>query len=986
MVMEQTHLKGILLQVSGESWTPTTPKKGNHPVASNDPRVNPPPITCTSAADDIYLDQFLETKTEIAVSTPSKVHDVMKAQSNEIDLKKKTRVKLKKKRQRHRPKVEVDKFKSTPKTLTPKHANVSKKSVEKSKYVRKNNLKVSTQSEDVGTNEHNTTTIPKGGHHYVCENGVHSCFTESRISGPNFPKNKMKTRSGRKRKSFSIHRRYMEKKKCVMKSLDVFGCMISLCHPKPKAAKRSTHPRRRRETKPLAPVPCCNELLPSHPKQTVEVEGNEIKVSNGDRAFEDVLVIENLEKRIMIRMTEKVETSSIVNAVTHDGENKGLPCEDNLLAVVPTGVLETDNIDSIIQKMKSLRIKDEGKKGKIKAEVDLDLETSRRFKLLLGNEGGSCIDEEDEDTQRKWEKVRKLFSGRVHSFTARMQCILGNKCFSPWKGSVVDSICGVFLTQNVSDQLSSSAFMSLAARFPHQPTTNHKTCDKDEEIINIQASTKEETEMINSQEPVGSSTEVGPEYNLQELFGSEIKADKTCESEENNIKNMNKSTQETEAELVASKISEDASYASQSHSSAPFMHPLSSRKDKKKLKVDKETIVRRKKDAVKKDENIDWDAVRISYSQNKEKDRPNERMDSVDWEAVRSAPQEMVADAIKARGQNNILAGRIQEFLNRIVKDHGSIDLEWLRDVPANKSKAYLLSINGLGLKSVECVRLLSLQQLAFPVDINVARITVRLGWVPLRPLPGDLHIHLLNDFPDLEQVQRYLWPRLCTLSVPTLYMLHYVLITFGKVFCTKSKPNCNQCPMRGECLHFASAAASTRHALPGPQQKSIDNFLVPNAMFRTQNQNVSPVFPLLEGIPFFTSEIEPIIEEPASPEPERESISGRDIEDYFADDSDEIPTIILNTEEFTKNLNNYGDMSNLISHDGDISNAMVALTSRAASFAMPKLKNVSRLRTVHQAYVLRDTHRHLLGFEELEPDDPGSYLLIIWTPGMIYS
>lgn len=28
------------------------------------------------------------------------------------------------------------------------------------------------------------------------------------------------------------------------------------------------------------------------------------------------------------------------------------------------------------------------------------------------------------------------------------------------------------------------------------------------------------------------------------------------------------------------------------------------------------------------------------------------------------------------------------------------------------------------------------------------------------------------------------------------------------QVFCTKSKPNCNACPMRGECRHFASAFA----------------------------------------------------------------------------------------------------------------------------------------------------------------------------------
>lgn len=93
----------------------------------------------------------------------------------------------------------------------------------------------------------------------------------------------------------------------------------------------------------------------------------------------------------------------------------------------------------------------------------------------------------------------------------------------------------------------------------------------------------------------------------------------------------------------------------------------------------------------------------------------------------------------------------------------------------------YLLSVRGLGLKSVECVRLLTLHHLAFPVcflssytkkkkrrknillvtciltatnffsfalpkvDTNVGRICVRLGWVPLQPLPESLQLHLLE-------------------------------------------------------------------------------------------------------------------------------------------------------------------------------------------------------------------------------------------------
>ena len=40
--------------------------------------------------------------------------------------------------------------------------------------------------------------------------------------------------------------------------------------------------------------------------------------------------------------------------------------------------------------------------------------------------------------------------------------------------------------------------------------------------------------------------------------------------------------------------------------------------------------------------------------------------------------------------------------------------------------------IVGLGRKSVACVLLLSLGRKEFPVDVNVARICARLGWIPL--------------------------------------------------------------------------------------------------------------------------------------------------------------------------------------------------------------------------------------------------------------
>lgn len=100
----------------------------------------------------------------------------------------------------------------------------------------------------------------------------------------------------------------------------------------------------------------------------------------------------------------------------------------------------------------------------------------------------------------------------------------------------------------------------------------------------------------------------------------------------------------------------------------------------------------------------------------------------------------------------------------------------------------------------------------------------------------------------------------------------------------------------------------------------------------------------------------EPIIEEPATPENICPEIEESAIEEAFLEDPDEIPTIKLNFEEFTQNLQNYMQANNMELQEADMSKALVALTPEAASIPMPKLKNISRLRTEHQVYV--NTHK----------------------------
>lgn len=146
----------------------------------------------------------------------------------------------------------------------------------------------------------------------------------------------------------------------------------------------------------------------------------------------------------------------------------------------------------------------------------------------------------------------------------------------------------------------------------------------------------------------------------------------------------------------------------------------------------------------------------------------------------------------------------------------------------------------------------------------------------------------------------------------------------------------------------------SARLALPGPEEKSIATSTFPVMAERNPGIVINPM-PLpppennsLKSARFDIGSCVPIVEEPATPDQEHTEVTESDIEDTFDEDPDEIPTIKLNMEEFTVNLQNYMQ-SNMELQEGDMSKALVALNPDATSIPTPKLKNVSRLRTEHQ-------------------------------------
>ncbi|XP_039118000.1 protein ROS1A-like isoform X2 [Dioscorea cayenensis subsp. rotundata] len=614
-----------------------------------------------------------------------------------------------------------------------------------------------------------------------------------------------------------------------------------------------------------------------------------------------------------------------------------------------------------------------------------------------------------DDTKRWWENERRVFQGRAESFLAKIRLIQGNRRFSKWKGSVVDSVVGVFLTQNVSDLLSSSSFMNLIARFPpkskenvHGPDSVKITSLVEKRILTMDEKSK-------CDEAIDETNE--DENSLRNSVGSPISPCKNCTessicSEIEDLignrsccRNPSKGlvTVGTQPDEIFSKKKEPKSYdsilqnlkvlkVSKSHSKGivqnkPNNNPNTTPKAKK-LKTNEIAS-----------NNIDWDNLRKeAYGNLPTKERNIEHIDSADWEAVSQADVDVIADAIRLRGQHNVLAARVKNFLIRMAKDHGSIDLEWLRNVSPDKAKEYLRSIEGLGLKSVDCVRLLGLHFKAFPVDTNIARIFVRLGWIPLQPLPESAQLHAIDKYPIMGTVQEYLWPRLWTLDQPTLYELHYQLITFGKVFCTKKNPNCNACPMRNECKHFASAYASAKRLLTGPEERSsvnsiyssissIDSFTGsrPLAIAQLEDSQLSEKFNSIS--------CEPVIEEPPSPQHEPEPKTEH-IEQYCANysdgclcNSDEDDIIEFNLKDASQDFKHINEANSIEPQDDGNSN-LALIVAPFVSFLMPALKSTHKFRTKHYVYELPGNHPLLEGMDEQEENDEYRYLFAIWKPG----
>jgi endonuclease-3 len=154
-----------------------------------------------------------------------------------------------------------------------------------------------------------------------------------------------------------------------------------------------------------------------------------------------------------------------------------------------------------------------------------------------------------------------------------------------------------------------------------------------------------------------------------------------------------------------------------------------------------------------------------------------------DWHSVAEANVEDIAEAIRSGGLARIKAGRIRQILGQVVAERGSLDLEFLRDLPLGDARAWLGSLPGVGPKTVACVLLFSLGRPVLPVDTHVHRVARRLGLIDSRASAEKAHEVLGDMVPDGE-----------------IYQFHMHLIRHGREVCRAQRPQCQRCVLLDVC------------------------------------------------------------------------------------------------------------------------------------------------------------------------------------------
>jgi endonuclease-3 related protein len=151
----------------------------------------------------------------------------------------------------------------------------------------------------------------------------------------------------------------------------------------------------------------------------------------------------------------------------------------------------------------------------------------------------------------------------------------------------------------------------------------------------------------------------------------------------------------------------------------------------------------------------------------------------LDWAALRDAPVEALAETIRPAGYYNVKARRLKNFVTWLWERYEG-NLDSLRDIPLDRLREELLSVNGIGRETADSILLYALERPTFVVDAYTARLARR-------------H-RLLDEEPDYERLKALFEDHLPS-DAKLFNEYHALIVAVGKRHC-KSQARCEGCPL----------------------------------------------------------------------------------------------------------------------------------------------------------------------------------------------
>jgi endonuclease III len=170
------------------------------------------------------------------------------------------------------------------------------------------------------------------------------------------------------------------------------------------------------------------------------------------------------------------------------------------------------------------------------------------------------------------------------------------------------------------------------------------------------------------------------------------------------------------------------------------------------------------------------------------------------WEAVRDAPLADLTDAIKAANYPEVKAPYIQNMLAHLIRETGSANIDFLRDLSTEEAMKWLTDLPGIGLKTATLLLLFNFQKPVLPVDTHVHRVTQRIGAIGPKVSAEKAHTLLLACLPP---------------DAGELFNFHKHFYWHGQRICTWYTPKCAECVLRDMCDFYASGGTMILSSTP---------------------------------------------------------------------------------------------------------------------------------------------------------------------------